>query len=215
MDIMRETDPQVHKAVFTRAANDVILRSIPKLNTQIKRKWNLVMTPRGKYDWVVASALDRSASSAGGKINFRAASVERPLITITMDGSPINDMRFNYSFAAEVKAAMGLKKQAKIIKKMNKTSEKDLKRPRVKILKGGSTTTLHNAFYATMPTGHTGIYRRKSGEKKKMMELRTITLPSMFKQLKYNSMLEAHFQENMTKRYDHYLLLAMKQKMRG
>jgi len=213
MDIIKENDPELHRAVFIRAANDVILRSIPKLNTQIKRKWNLVMTPRGKYSWVVASALDKTSSTAGGNVNFMGASVSKPLIVIRMDGSPINDMRFNYSLAAEVKAAMGLKKQARIIKRMDKLDKKELVRPRVKILKRGSATTLYKAFYATMPNGHAGIWRRK--DKKQIIELRTITLASMLAQVNYDELLDKHFQENMTKRYDHYLLLALKQKMRG
>lgn len=207
MNIQQEIDPELHREVFIKTANDVVLRSIPKTNTQLKNKWNLLMKKQGSYDWVVASKIDKTYSKRGGHLRFRGASTSRQLIQITMDGSPINDKRFDASFAKQILASKGLKKQKAIIKRAGKLSKGERNRPRVKILKHGGVTPLHKAFYAKMKSGHEGIFRKKGG---KMIELRTITLPSMFKQLDYDALLDTHYKENVTKRYDHYLLQALK-----
>lgn len=207
IDIIHETDPKLHSNVFLKASNDIVLRSIPKMNTRIKRKWNLVMSSIDRYNWVVTSSLDKSSSKSGGRINFKEAKPDFPIIVIKTDGEPINDLRFDYSFGKQIKALTGLKKQAAIIKKRDRAG-KDANKPRVKILKKGMPTVLSNAFYQTMRNGHYGIFRRK--EAKKIIELRTITLPSMLEQINYEEILDTHYKENMTKRYDHYLLMALK-----
>lgn len=214
IDILQETDPALHTKVFVDAANDIAFRALSKTNSKIKRKWNLEFKKTTAYDWMIASKVDNKYSKRRGYVNFKSSKVERPLIEISMSGSPINDKRFDYKFDTEMQLlANNVKKSQALTKRTAKLLKKDkfaLNRPRVKILKSKSATMLTKAFYATMKSGHSGIFRRM--EDGKIIELRTITLASMFEQVDYASIFEQHHKDNMTKRYDHYLSKALRRR---
>lgn len=207
MDIQQEIDPELHREVFVKTANDLVIRGVPKVNTKLKRRWNLVMKKKNPSSYVVASAVDHTFSNRTGTLKINSAKTDRPLIEIIMSGSPIHDSRFDFSFAKEIDFFKSNKaKHAAAIKRRDRSIKKDkyaLKRPRVKILKSKNATMLQTAFYAKMKSGHEGIFRRNKNDK--VVEMKTITLPSMFEQLDFNAILSDHFVKNVTKRYDHYL----------
>lgn len=210
IDVQQELDPNLHREVFMKASNDVVLRSIPKANTKLKRKWNIQMRQDDTFNWTLASSIDGSFSKRGGFINFSSASHGKPVIVIKLDGHSIPDKRFDFSFDSQIVSLSNNKKKRQVvINKKNKASGVDRKRPRVKILKKDAGAVLLNkAFYAKFKSGHEGIFRRKG---RKLIELRTITLPSMFEQINYEqTILPDHFQQNMVKRYEHYLKIELK-----
>jgi len=213
MDIQNEIDPALHVEVFTKTANDLVLRSVPKLNTKLKRKWNLVMRENSLNSYVVASAVDGKFSKRGGTVRINNATASRPLIQIVMDGESIPDKRFSFNFDQELKLLQNNKaKSIALAKRVSRLKKKDKgieKKPRVKILKNRSAKMLNNAFYATMKNSHSGIFRRKG---KQIIELRTITLASMFQQLDFDTILAEHYKKNVTKRYDHYLLQELRKR---
>lgn len=215
IDAQQELDPELHREVFTKTANEMALRSLNKTNTKVKRKWNLAFEKtKGNYDWVVTSAIDGSKSKRGGTVNFSSASVSSPVVEIEMASEAIPDKRFDFDFAKEIAFLSGNKKKLKTaVNRQKRSARNDIhasKRPRVKILKkDAGATLLHKAFYARFKSKHEGIFRRKGGQ---IIELRTITIASMYEQVDFNAILADHHSKNMVKRYDHYLLQALKRK---
>ena len=177
-DIMRENDPDRHREVFIQTANDLIINSVPKINTQIKKNFNINMKKHSLYKYAVATKVDGKSSLGTGNVNIYQASQSKPVIAIEMDGEPINASRFDMSYDAEIAKYKGYKKQADLIRKAKKVTGSNRTRPRTQIKPRATPKTLGKAFYATMPkSGHSGIFRRKGDG---IIELRTITLASMF-----------------------------------
>jgi len=204
-DIIEDLNEEAHMKAFDDAANDVFLRATSKVVTQIKKKFNLGSVKENPYTWAFSSKLTGRTRKKSGRIRFFKKTAKNGSIKILIRGESIDSYLFNYGIPERIKATKSEKRKASLTRKYNKMSKRDKKKPVVKILRSGRVTTLDHAFFATMKSGHTGIFFRHSGEKKKINESRVITLVSMLHQVNYDKIYDDHYKANMPKRYEHYL----------
>ena len=200
-ELERSLDPKLFNSVFTSTSNEVITGAINKAKTQIKKKWNIDIVKASTNEWAFANKNTGKTNKRNGRLKVYKATVKDGSYYLHISGTPLNLSLFEFTWKQEVSSTKSLKKKKAIGKQMKALGKKGRNRVRVKIHKK-HITTLKTAFMATMKSGHTGIFQRKGN---KIIEKRSITPQSMFKQVDFDKILSDHIDANLIKRFMHNL----------
>jgi len=202
-DLKRTLDPKLFDSVFTTTSNEIITAAINKSKTQIKKRWNIDIVKANTNEWAFANKNTGKTNKRNGRLRVHKATIKDGSYYLLVSGTPLNLSLFEFTFKQEVAATKSLKKKRAIGKQMKILGKKGRGMVRVQIQKK-HITTLRTAFVATMKSGHTGIFQnRRNG--KGILEKRSITPQSMFKQVDFNKILSDHIDANLMKRFMHNL----------
>ncbi len=190
--LLKELDPLLYKEAFRESANKMVSKTTDKTNEDIENKWNIDIKKLSETKYVAASKVDGKYNKRAGNLHLKFANKGQSNISLYFKGSPINLSRFAESL--DIGSYSQFDFGSMKIKKRRKS-------PRVKILKSKSFRSIDNAFIATMRSGHTGIFIRKK-HSKKIVELRTITLPSMLQQVDFDGNLNEVWEKDMNKEFE-------------
>jgi hypothetical protein len=192
--------PSIFSKAINATINEVVGGSLSKSRTQIKKKWNIDLKNDGGT-WKFQNKTTGETKKRSGIIKIIKATNSRGYVEIVVTGEPINLSLFSFSYNEELRNKKTFKQKRAVAKK----AQKDVNRGkvRVKILKT-KTTTLPKSFWATMKSGHKGIFTRIPSSKK-IVENRSITPTSMFKQIDFESILTKDISEKLAGRFSHNL----------
>jgi len=208
-ELQRTLDPKLFNSVFTTTSNEIITGVINKTKTQIKKRWSVDLLKENTNEWAFANKGTGKTNKRNGRLKIHKATLKNGYYYLEISGTPLNLSLFEFTWKQEVSATKSLKKKKTIGKQMKSLSKIDRKKVRVKIL-NKNITTLQTAFVATMKNGHRGIFQRRINSRK-ILEKRSVTPQSMFKQVHFNKILSDHIDANLMKRFMHNL----KQKIDG
>lgn len=202
-EIKKALDPKLFEKVHRVSVNEVVGYAFTEAKKEIKGKWNIDIKKDGK-EWAFASKQTGKMNKRNGRMKIIKASQKKDYILIEIAGTPLNLSLFEYSWNMEVQSKKKFKTKRAVAKKKAKLSKVQQGRVRVKILKG-QVTTLKSAFVATMNSGHRGIFQRKSNKPLPILEKRTISPQSMFKEVDFERILDRKLKKNLLKRFNHNL----------
>lgn len=194
---------EVFNKTFTATVNEIFNNSFSKARTQIKKKWNIDIKQENK-EWVFTNKSTGKTNKRNGRMKLTRANVNNKYIILDISGTPLNLSLFEFTWTQEIEAKKTFKSAMKVIKKMHNMDKLNKNKVRVNILKS-QITTLESAFVATMKNGHIGIFERLGSKRLPILEKRTITPQSMFKQVDFENILEKDFDEKMLSRFFHNL----------
>lgn len=201
--IKQSISKDVFDKAFIATSNELFNGSFSKARTQIKRKWNIDIKQENK-EWAFANKSTGKTNKRNGRMKLTRANVNNKYITLDIVGTPLNLSLFEYTWNKEVQSKKTFKAKRKVVNKRNKLDKLTKNRVRVKILKS-KITTLESAFVATMKNGHIGIFERFENKSLPILEKRTITPQSMFKQIDFENILQKDFDDRLMNRFKHNL----------
>ena len=202
-DIQKTLDKTLFDKVFTTTSNEIITGAINKAKTQIKKRWSIDLVKANSNEWAFANKGTGRTNKRNGRLKIHKATLKNGYYYLHISGTPLNLSLFEFTWKQEVSATKSLKKKKSIGKQMKVLGRKGRGSVRVKIQKK-HITTLQTAFVATMKNGHRGIFQRRSNGNG-ILEKRSITPQSMFKQVDFNQILSDHINANLMKRFMHNL----------
>ena len=209
-ELKRTLDSQLFERVHRVTVNEIVGGAFKKSQTQIKKKWNIDIKKDGK-DWAFANKRTGKTNKRNGHMRLYKATAKNNYLLIDITGTPLNLSLFEYTWKQEVSSTKSLKKKKAIGKRMKSLGKVERGRVRVKIRKD-EVTTFKSAFVATMKSGHRGIYQRVAKGPLPILEKRTITPQSMFKQIDFEKMLQKDMDEKLANRFMHNLDSYLKKK---
>jgi|GEM_PF-4666901 len=192
--------PETFKKAYNATINEIVNGALSKSRTQIKKKWNIDLKNDGGT-WKFQNKTTGETKKRSGTIRIIKATNSRGYVEIIVTGEPINLSLFSFSYNEEVQNKKTFKQKRAVAKRAQKDANRG--KVRVKIIKT-KTTTLPKSFWATMKSGHKGIFTRIKSSRK-IVENRTITPTSMFKQIDFESILKKDISEKIAGRFSHNL----------
>lgn len=201
--IKQSVSKDVFDKAFITTSNELFNGSFSKARTQIKRKWNIDIKQENK-EWAFANKSTGKTNKRNGRMKLTRANVNNKYITLDIVGTPLNLSLFEYTWTQEIESKKTFKSAMKVIKKKHKIDKISQNKVRVKILKS-EATILQTAFVATMKNGHRGIFQRAESKRLPILEKRTITPQSMFKQIDFENILQKDFDDRLMNRFAHNL----------
>lgn len=199
-NLKKNLDPNMFDKAFNATLNEIVAGAVSKSRTQIKKKWNIDLKNDGG-SWKFQNKTTGETKKRSGAIKIIKATNKRGYVEIVVTGEPINLSLFSFSYSEETRNKKTFKQKRAVAKKAQKDANRG--KVRVKIIKT-KTTTLPKSFWATMKSGHKGIFTRVPSSRK-IMENRSITPTSMFKQIDFESILKKDITEKLAGRFSHNL----------
>lgn len=192
--------PAMFKKAYNATINEIVSGALSKSRTQIKKKWNIDLKNDGGT-WKFQNKTTGETKKRSGTIRIIKATNSRGYVEIIVTGTPINLSLFSFSYNEEVRSKKTFKQKRAVAKRAQKDANRG--KVRVKIIKT-KTTTLPKSFWATMKSGHKGIFTRIPSSKK-IVENRSIAPTSMFKQIDFENILRKDISEKIAGRFSHNL----------
>jgi len=178
--IYKELDEQLYRGAYNKTLNEIAHKTVVNLNTGVTAKWFLRINELQHNYFKVASVHGNKSGSRDGVIKLlpMALSLKSGVIDMKFKGTAINLSRFVVNWTP-----------ASIVQRTTKKGKSYMRReePTVQLLRGGVIRQVKGSFVAEMRSGHRGVFQKRANSKHKIVELRTITLPSMMQQVGYDT----------------------------
>jgi hypothetical protein len=195
LELFKAIDPHGFTEAFVASANEVAHDTVAILGNRVQDKWNINIAETQANRFEVRSILDGTANSRGSTMTIRPAQKNNPsgTISLTFKGYPINLSRFVTDW-----------EPARLKRHSSSRSYSVKSPPRVKIERQHRRSIIiKKSFTATMKSGHKGVFQRnRDGANHKILELRTITLPSMLHQIGITKTLGEEIDANFGQAFD-------------
>jgi len=207
-DIKPIIDPKMWDKAFKRTVNDIVSQAFTQTRKSITSKWNINIKKVSANHYAFQSKQTKEIKKRSGHMFIHKARMNENEVVIGVSskgGVPLilfPHKEFKISSKGKVSR----------VTKKTKITKKDKKVIGVKILKTGKETILRSSFKATMKSGHTGFFVRRTKSRLPILEKKSVSVTHMFATAEwegvkgFEKILQKMWDKKSGSRFDFYLM---------
>jgi hypothetical protein len=200
-EIKKALDKKVWDRAFKATCNDVARQAFTEARKEIKKNWEINIAKISTNHYAFKSKQTGEIKKTSGHLFIKPAFKNDRFIEIAAaseEGIPLILFPNTFMVKRENGRVVNITKKTKITHDDKLIIKAKIKKNKTIILK-------ENAFYATMKSGHTGIFVRPTKKRLPILEKRVVSARTMFEQVGFEKILMKKWNEKANERMEFWL----------